>query len=123
MARVTLFSHLCANIFTVLRGVSFGEPLVFQTMAGDEQTSGREDSIHPQGWYGGFWRSRSARLVATTPWRRPGRWGSPTEPAQQQAKCGESQPASRQRSRSARWQTREILCPFHLDCAQKRESP
>jgi len=106
-----------------LTGVSFGERVAFQTVAGDVQTSVREDSIHPQGWYEVFWRSRFERLVATTPWRRPGRSESLTESALQQAECGESQLASRQRSRLMRSRTREILCPFRLDCERKRESP
>jgi hypothetical protein len=97
--------------------------VAFRTVAGGVQTSVREDSIHPRGWYAVFWHSRSERLVAKAPWLRRVRSESPAEPALQQAECGESQLASRRRSRSTRWRTREILCPFRLDCERKRESP
>jgi hypothetical protein len=97
--------------------------VAFRTVAGVAQTSSREDSIHPQEWYEVFWRSRSGRLVATEPSPPPEHLGSPTESAQRQAECGESQLASLRRSRSTRWQIREILYPFRLDCERKRESP
>ena len=114
---------MCANIFTPLKVISVSGLAAFRIAARDARISGREDSTLPRGSYEAFSRSGFEPLAATVPWQRRARWEFPAEFALQQAMCGESQQASRQRSRSAKSQIRETLFPCRLDCAQRRGLP